>query len=54
MAAKFEPNIELNPNPILWAAVILVVAAFATVFLIIKTGDNKPGVAGSASATATP
>lgn len=42
MAAKFDPNIELNPNPILWAVVILVVAGFATVAMIILTGDQKP------------
>lgn len=45
MAAKFDPNIELNPNPILLAAVILVIAGFATVFMIIKTGDKKPDAA---------
>lgn len=52
MAAKFDPNIELNPTPILWAVGVLVVAGFLTVFMIIKTGDNKPG-GGAAAATAT-
>jgi hypothetical protein len=51
MAAKFDPNIELNPTPILWAVAILVAAGFLTVFVIIKTGDAKPG---SAAATAAP
>jgi len=42
MSAKFDPNIELPPNPILIMVAILVIAAFGTVAMIIKTGDNKP------------
>ncbi|PRP90041.1 hypothetical protein ENSA5_68440 [Enhygromyxa salina] len=42
MAAKFDPNIELNPNPILLGVLVLVLAGFTTVFMIIKTGDTKP------------
>jgi hypothetical protein len=42
MAAKFDPNIELNPNPILWAVVLLVIAGFGTVYMIVMTGDKKP------------
>jgi hypothetical protein len=39
MAAKFDPNIELDPNPILIWVTILVLAGFGVVFMIIKTGD---------------
>jgi hypothetical protein len=42
MAAKFDPNIELNPTPILWAVVLLVIAGFGTVYMIVTTGDKKP------------
>jgi hypothetical protein len=49
MAAKFDPNIELNPNPVIMWILIFVIAAVGTVLMIIKTGDNKPG---SAAATA--
>lgn len=42
MSAKFDPNIELPPNPILIVIAILVLAAFGTVAMIIVTGDNKP------------
>jgi hypothetical protein len=49
MAAKFDPNIELNPNPILMWVVIMVFAGFGTVFFIVKTGDKKPE-AGAATA----
>jgi hypothetical protein len=49
MAAKFDPNIELDPNPILIWAVILVIAGFGTVFMIVKTGDNKPAAAPAAA-----
>jgi hypothetical protein len=45
MAAKFDPNIELDPNPILIAVLILVFAGFGTVYMIIKTGDAKPDAA---------
>jgi hypothetical protein len=51
MAAKFDPNIELNPTPILWAVGILVVAGFLTVLMIITMSDKKPE---PAAATATP
>lgn len=51
MAAKFDPNIELDPNPILVWITILVLAGFGVVFMIIKTGDQKPD---AAAATATP
>jgi hypothetical protein len=50
MAAKFDPNIELNPNPILMWAVILVFAGFGTVYMIVKTGDKKPEAAAQAAA----
>jgi hypothetical protein len=42
MSAKFDPNIELSPNPILIFAAILVFAGFGTVAMIILTGDSKP------------
>lgn len=45
MAAKFDPNIELNPNPILMWVAILVLAGFGTVAMIILTGDKKPDTA---------
>jgi hypothetical protein len=51
MAAQFDPNTELNPNPILWAVLILVLAGFGTVAMIILTGDKKPD---AAATTATP
>ena len=41
MSAKFDPNIELPPNPILVMVVVLVIAAFGTVALIVF-GDSKP------------
>lgn len=50
MAAKFDPNIELNPTPILWAVAFLVIAGFATVYVIITTGDTKPDT-GAATAS---
>jgi hypothetical protein len=50
MAAKFDPNIELDPNPILIWVAILVIAGFATVFMIVKTGDKKPDAAAAAAA----
>lgn len=49
MPAKFDPNIELNPNPVIAWVVIFVFAAFATVFMIIKTGDNKPDTGAAAA-----
>jgi hypothetical protein len=42
MSAKFDPNIELPPNPILIFAAILVFAGIGTVAMIILTGDSKP------------
>lgn len=39
--ADFDPRIEHNPNKIIIAALILVVAGFATVAMIIATGDPK-------------
>lgn len=51
MAAKFDPNIELNPTPILWAVGIMVVVGFLAVFLIITTADNKTD---AAAPTASP
>lgn len=48
MSAKFDPNIELPPNPILMMAAILVIAAFGTVAMIIMTGDAKPEAAATA------
>jgi hypothetical protein len=51
MAAKFDPNIELNPTPVLWAVAIMVVVGFLTVFMIIKTADNKSS---AAAPTASP
>lgn len=48
MAAKFDPTIELNPNPIIMWVVIFVIAGFATVFMIITTGDKKPDTAATA------
>ncbi len=41
MSAKFDPNIELPPNPILVMAIVLVLAAFGTVAMIIVTGGAK-------------
>jgi len=46
-----RPNIELNPNPILMWVAIFVLAAFGTVFMIIKTGDPKAADAPAAAAT---
>jgi hypothetical protein len=45
MATKFDPNIELNPNPILIMVVLLVFAGFAVVYTIIATGEAKPDAA---------
>lgn len=45
MSAKFDPNIELPPNPILIMVVVLVLAAVGTVAMIITTGDAKPAAA---------
>jgi hypothetical protein len=45
MSAKFDPNIELPPNPILIAVVLLVLAGFGVVGMIIHTGDTKPDAA---------
>ena len=50
MAAKFDPNIELNPNPIVMWVLIMVFAGFGTVFFIVKTGDKKPEAAAPAAA----
>jgi hypothetical protein len=35
MSAKFDPNIELPPNPILIMALLLVIAAFGVVGFIV-------------------
>ena len=48
MAASFDPNTELNPNPILIWVTILVLAGFGTVAMIILTGDAKPAAAAAA------
>jgi hypothetical protein len=45
MAAKFDPNIELDPNPILIAVLLLVFAGFGTVYMIISTGEKKTNAA---------
>lgn len=50
MTTKFDPNIELNPNPILLMVGVLVIAAFAVVVLIVKTGDVKPDAAAAVAA----
>lgn len=50
MAAKFDPNIELNPNPILLMVVLLVLAGFTVVYGIIATGDAKPDAAAPVAA----
>jgi hypothetical protein len=50
MSAKFDPNIELPPNPILTMVILLVLAAFGTVAMIILTGDAKPEAAAAAPA----
>lgn len=42
--ADYDPNVELNPNPLLAAVVILVLAGFGVVTMIVMTGDQKPGV----------
>jgi hypothetical protein len=49
MPAKFDPNLELNPNPVILSIVVFVILAFGTVFMIIKTGDNKTGAAATAT-----
>lgn len=41
MSAKFDPTIELPPNPILIMVVVLVLAAFGTVGMILF-GDSQP------------
>ena len=48
MSAKFDPKLELNPNPVIMWIVIFVFAAFGTVFMIIKTGDKKPDAGATA------
>ena len=40
--ADYDPNVELNPNPILLAVVLLVLAGFGVVYMIVATGDAKP------------
>lgn len=50
MSAKFDPNIELNPNPILAMVLALVIAGFAVVYVIVSTGDVKPEAAAPAAA----
>ena len=49
MGADYDPNTELNPNSLLTAVVILVALGFATVFMIVKTGDQKPAPAAAAA-----
>jgi hypothetical protein len=44
MAAKFDPNIELNPTGLLTMVVVLVFVAFAVVYGIVATGETKPDV----------
>jgi hypothetical protein len=44
MAAKFDPNIELNPNGLLIMVAVLVFAGFAVVYAIVATGEAKPDV----------
>jgi hypothetical protein len=50
MAAKFDPNIELNPNPILLMVTLLVLAGFAVVYIIVSTGEAKPDAAAAVAA----
>lgn len=50
-AAKFDPNIELNPNPILLMVAVLLFAGFGVVYMIVMTGDPKPE---APAAAATP
>jgi len=50
MAAKFDPNIELNPTPIIGAVFIFVLLGFATVYLIVALGDAKPQADAAAAA----
>ena len=45
MSAPYDPNLELNPNSLLMGVVIFVALGFATVFIIVKTGDPKPAAA---------
>lgn len=47
MSDKFDPTIELPPNPILIMVVVLVIAAFGTVGMIVF-GDSKPQAAAPA------
>lgn len=41
--ADFDSTIEHNPNKIIVAVLIFVVAAFGTVWMIIATGDGNKG-----------
>lgn len=50
-AENYDPNQELNPNLIMWGAIILVLAAFATVAGIVLGSEAKnasPPVEGAA------
>ncbi|PRQ01148.1 hypothetical protein [Enhygromyxa salina] len=49
MSVKFDPTIELNPNPILAMVLLLVVAGFGIVYVIVSTGDVKPEAAAPAA-----
>ena len=41
MAADYDPNIELNPTPILAIMTIFVVLGFGVVFMIVTMDDTK-------------
>ena len=43
--SAYDPNLELNPNSLLTGVVIFVLLGFATVFIIVKTGDPKANAA---------
>ena len=49
MGAKYDPNLELNPTPIIGAVFVFVLLGFATVFMIVKMGDDKPDAAAAAA-----
>ncbi len=49
MGAPYDPNLELNPNPLLAAMALFVALGFLTVFIIVTTGDQKPDAAAAAA-----
>jgi hypothetical protein len=46
--SDFDPTVEINPNGILIAALIMVLAGFGVVAMIIVTGDAQPDAAAAA------